>query len=358
MHAEDTVTAQLALFAEAPAPKKKRTRRIHPSVPAAPSSTVPAELLAEADWILLNSSGGKDSQAMASHIVSLAARLGLLHRVVIVHADLGDVEWGGTRQLAEEQARRLGVRFEVVKAEGGDLLARTVARFFKLKAKAETEAREQGLDPTTVKVAPAWPSSSARWCTSDLKRGPIRKLMTRLVDELGPLGRPVRILNCMGQRAAESAPRAKLARVEIDRPASNGKRHVTRWRPIHGWSDAEVWKEIARSGLPYHEAYDWGMSRLSCSFCVLGCEADVVLAARLRPKKAAQYATVERKVGADFKHGLSMREIIRRAAALDAEHGKLRRPPRGTAMARYVGKKTTGEYLSRLDYQGRLDLAA
>ncbi|WP_406153019.1 phosphoadenosine phosphosulfate reductase family protein [Streptomyces sp. NBC_01023] len=181
--------------------------------------------------------------------------------------------------------------------------------------------------------------------------------MTRLVNELGDLGRPVRILNCLGQRAAESAPRAKLAAAEIDRPASNGKRHVTTWRPVHGWSDAEVWKEIARSGLPYHEAYDWGMSRLSCSFCVLGCEADVVLAARLRPKKADEFVAVEQKVGADFKHGLSMAQIIERARALDAEHGELQRPPHGTALSRYVGKKATREYLARVE-RGRLDLAA
>ncbi|MFJ9416642.1 phosphoadenosine phosphosulfate reductase family protein [Streptomyces sp. NPDC101227] len=352
------MSAQLALFADvAPAPKQKRPRRIHPSVPEVPATTIPAALLRAADWILLNSSGGKDSQAMASHVCDLAAKLGLFHRVVIVHADLGDIEWENTRKLAEDQARRLGVRFEVVKAEGGDLLARTVARFFKLKAKAEKEARDEGRDPATAKVAPAWPSSSARWCTSDLKRGPIRKLMTRLVAELGDLGRPARILNCMGQRAAESAPRAKLPAVEIDRPASNGKRHVTTWRPIHGWTDAAVWKEIARSGLPYHEAYDWGMSRLSCSFCVLGCEADVVLAARVRPKKAAEYVAVEKKVGADFKHGLSMAQIVERARALDAEHGELRRPARGTALSGYVGKKATRNYLARVE-RGRLDLAA
>ncbi|MFI1012579.1 phosphoadenosine phosphosulfate reductase family protein [Streptomyces sp. NPDC020965] len=352
------MSAQLTLFTDiATAPKRPRARRTHPSVPDLPATTLPAALLRAADWILLNSSGGKDSQAMASHVCALAAKLGLLHRVVVVHADLGDIEWEGTRKLAADQARRLGVRFEVVRAEGGDLLARTVARFFKLKARAEKEARDQGLDPAAVKIAPAWPSSAARWCTSDLKRGPIRKLITRLVAELGDLGRPARILSCMGQRAAESAPRAKLAPVEIDRPASSGKRHVTVWRPIHGWSDAEVWKEIARSGLPYHEAYDWGMSRLSCSFCVLGCEADVVLAARLRPMKAAEFVAVERSVGTDFKHGLSMREIVERAKALDAEHGELRRPPRGTALSGYIGKNATRKYLARVE-QERLDLVA
>ncbi|MDH6629371.1 hypothetical protein M2271_007207 [Streptomyces sp. LBL] len=126
-------------------------------------------------------------------------------------ADLGDIEWAGTKALAEEQARLAGVhRFEVVKAKGADLLGRVLIRFGKLKAKAEREATEAGLDPSTVKVAPAWPSSAARWCTSDVKRGPIWTLLTKLAAELSHLGRPVRILNCMGQRAAESAPRAKL----------------------------------------------------------------------------------------------------------------------------------------------------
>ncbi|MGP3950821.1 phosphoadenosine phosphosulfate reductase domain-containing protein [Streptomyces sp. 7N604] len=287
---------------------------------------------------------------MLSSVVRRARALGMLDKVVVVHADLDDIEWEGVKKLAEEQARLSGVRrFEVVRAKGGDLLERVVERFFKLKAKAEDKAREEGRDPATAKVPPAWPSSSARWCTSDLKRTPIWTLFTRLANELAHLGRPVRILNCLGQRAAESEQRAELAPVEIDRSASNGKRHVTTWRPIHGWSDAEVWREIARSGLPYHEAYDWGNQRLSCMFCVLGCVGDLVLAARRIPKKAAEYAAVEIQVGADFKKGLSMREIIRRAAALEAEQGPLRKPPRGTAMAGYVGKSTTALYLGRLE---------
>ncbi|GHG80764.1 hypothetical protein GCM10018779_62610 [Streptomyces griseocarneus] len=78
---------------------------------------------------------------------------------------------------------------------------------------------------------------------------------------------------------------------------------------------------------------------------------------RLRPTKAAQYVAVEKKVGADFKNGLSMRTIVERAKALDAEYGELRRPPRGTALSGYVGKKATRKYLDRLA-RGRLDLAA
>ncbi|MEU1601280.1 hypothetical protein ABZ468_53610 [Streptomyces sp. NPDC005708] len=61
---------------------------------------------------------------------------------------------------------------------------------------------------------------------------------------------------------------------------------------------------------------------------------------------AADYARTEVIVKADFKQGLSMREIIRRAAELEKEHGPAARPPAGTALSRYVGKAATAEYLA------------
>ncbi|MDI3101983.1 phosphoadenosine phosphosulfate reductase family protein [Streptomyces sp. AN-3] len=336
--------------AATPAKPKRRKRTVHASVPLTPWTTVPDELILDADWVVISSSGGKDSQAMLSYVVRRARALGMLDKVVVVHADLGRVEWAGTRELAERQARLAGVRrFEVVQASGADLLDRVEIRYGKLKAKAQQEARERGEDPTTAKVPPAWPSSSARWCTPDVKRGPIRTLYTRLVAELAhlDLGRPVRILECIGQRAAESTQRAKLAEVEINSGASNGKRTVTTWRPIHAWSDRTVWREIARSRLPYHPAYDWGNRRLSCVFCVLGCNSDLVNGARRVPELAAAYAEMEVRVGADFKKGLSMREIIRRAEALEKVEGPAARPPAGTAMAEHIGRAMTSRYRAR-----------
>ncbi|MGW1616048.1 phosphoadenosine phosphosulfate reductase domain-containing protein [Streptomyces sp. NPDC002285] len=339
--------ATAAAFLVAPKPKPKRKRTVHASVPFTPTTTVPDELIRDADWVVVSSSGGKDSQAMLWYVVRRAKALGMLDKVVVVHADLGRAEWEGTRELAELQARLCGVRrFEVV-TSGVDFLDRVEIRHGKLKAKAEKEALERGEDPTQAKVAPAWPSSSARWCTSGEKRGPIRTLYTRLTDELAHLGRPVRILACIGQRAAESTQRAKLAEVEIDREASNGRRHITTWRPIHTWNDRKVWREIARSRLPYHPAYDWGNKRLSCVFCVLGCNNDLVNGARRVPELAAAFARTEVKVGADFKQGLSMQEIIRRAEALEAAEGAAARPPVGTAMAEHVGRAVTTKYRVR-----------
>ena len=86
----------------------------------------PADLAAY-DVILVNSSAGKDSQAMLTHLVALADAQQLDRaRLIVVHADLGRVEWEGTRELAQEQAEHYGLRFEVVRREKGDLLGAEV----------------------------------------------------------------------------------------------------------------------------------------------------------------------------------------------------------------------------------------
>ncbi len=70
--------------------------------------------LCDYDCLVVNSSAGKDSQAMLDMVAQQAKAEEVLDRLVVVHADLGRVEWPGTRELAERQARHYGVRFEVV----------------------------------------------------------------------------------------------------------------------------------------------------------------------------------------------------------------------------------------------------
>lgn len=151
-----------------------------------------------------------------------------------------------------------------------------------------------------------WPSAAARYCTSDQKRGPARKLITELVNELGDLGRPARVLNCMGLRGAESRARLRKAALSRDESASSGRRIVDTWLPIHDWTEAEVWKRIRESGVPYHPAYDQGMSRLSCSLCVLASRTDLVRAAQLRPELMREYADLENEIGHQFRVDLSV----------------------------------------------------
>ncbi|MDX2658314.1 phosphoadenosine phosphosulfate reductase family protein [Streptomyces scabiei] len=265
--------------------------------------------LTEYDVILVASSAGKDSQAMLDYVAELAREAGVMDRVVVLHNDLGEVEWPGTAELAQEQAEHYGFRYEMRHREQGLLLDQIRARHYKLRAKGDT-------------TTPAWPSSAARYCTSDQKRAPARKLITQLVDELGIewTGRPSRpvrqakVLYCLGIRAQESSGRKKKPALELDKAATSGVREVTTWHPILSWTEDQVWARIHASGVRYHWAYDKGMKRLSCSFCVLASREDLACAARLRPDMARKYLELEQEIGHTFKADLSMAQIVAEAA--------------------------------------------
>lgn len=243
------------------------------------------------DVVLINSSAGKDSQAMLTHLVELAEEQDFpRERMIVVHADLGRVEWEGTRELAQEQAEFYSLRFEVV-------------------------AREQDL-LDQIEHRGKFPSSTARYCTSDQKTSQVAKLMTRLAAdhrEVNGKDAQIRILNCLGIRAQESPARAKKVAFGLDKPATNGRRHVDRWLPIFDWSKDEVWAKIHESGVRYHPAYDEGMPRLSCVFCVLAGERELILAARLNPTLAQTYVEVEERIGHTFQNGRSMADIVRKS---------------------------------------------
>lgn len=267
--------------------------------------------LAQYDYILVNSSAGKDSQAMLDYIVELADAAGVRGRVVVVHADLGRVEWQHTAELAEDQALHYGLRFEIVTRKGriyrgnelGDLLE---------------HVEQRGM----------WPDSQNRYCTSDHKRGQVGRLITKLGREakIRGIDHPT-ILNCLGMRAEESPARKKLLDFEPDKRASNGIRTVHRWLPIHSWTTQQVWDRIRASGVPHHRAYDLGMPRLSCCFCIFAPRNALLLAGKHNRELLDEYVRVEEKIDHKFRLNCSMASI--KAAIEAGEANKLTRDSLG-----------------------------
>ena len=202
---------------------------------ALPSPSAPD--LASYDVILANISGGKDSQAALDETVRAADAAGVRHRIVTVFCDLGDEdEWPGTRELAAEHAAHYGVRHEVVRRE----IATAGGRRVPQSLSEHIEARGM------------WPDAARRYCTSDMKRAPVHRLMTRLAGEKRAAGitrRRVRILNVLGLRAQESPGRALLAPFARDQRATNQTvRLVDQWLPVHDWDARQVWDRIASAG--------------------------------------------------------------------------------------------------------------
>ena len=246
--------------------------------------------LSDFDIILINSSAGKDSQAMLDRVSYQAEKERVSDRLTVVHADLGAMEWQGTRELAEKQAEHYGCRFEVTKYRDEAGKEKSLLEYIEERGK--------------------WPDSKNRFCTSEFKRGPIGRVMTRLASEL-ELKRPAKILNCMGLRADESPARAKKQEIEPNkRFTTKTTKTVTNWHPLLNWTADQVWQTINESGVEHHCAYDKGMPRLSCCFCIFANKDALVTAGYENYDLLKQYAQVEKKIDHTFRHKEPIAEIL------------------------------------------------
>ncbi len=257
--------------------------------------------IASYDWIAVSSSGGKDSQAMLDYVTELALAAGVADRIVVIHADLGRVEWEGTGELAHAQAKHYGHRFELVSRIGREAT---------VSGKTYKAGEKFGDLLDYAERRGAWPDNKNRWCTSEFKRGPILTVYTALAKEWREKTgekRPCRILDCMGLRALESAARSK--KVQIVERKKSRTQHVVSWLPILRWTEEQVWERIEASGVPYHRAYDLGMPRLSCAFCIFAPKAALVLAGKHNRELLDAYVAVEAKIDHRFRMDISLAEV-------------------------------------------------
>lgn len=207
-------------------------------------------------------SGGKDSQAMYALLRDFVPS----NQIVVVHADLGEVEWEGVQD---------------------HIIQNTDHRVWVVKAKKDFLEM--------VEKRGKWPSAAYRQCTSDLKRGPIFKFIR---NDLKKRGATVAI-NCMGLRAQESSSRAKKEPFAYNKMQScNGRviRHVYNWLPIFHYTTEEVFQTIDVAGQKPFWAYQKN-ERLSCVFCIMGCINDLRHGAEQRPELYKKYVELEKKIG-------------------------------------------------------------
>lgn len=186
------------------------------------------------------------------------------------------------------------IRFEVVERPQGDLLY---------------HIEKRGM----------FPSPKQRYCTSDHKRDQVQRLITALGRDVLTEGKETaRILNCMGMRAEESPARKKMPQFQFNAAASTEplkgeyrRREAWNYLPIHEWTLNEVWDDIKASGVPYHRAYDLGMPRLSCCFCIFAPLAALLIAGQHNPDLLAEYVRVEKQIDHRFRKDLSLESVQR-----------------------------------------------
>ena len=236
-------------------------------------------------------SGGKDSQAMYAHL----SRLVPAEQIVVVHADLGKVEWDGVQDHIRDT---IDHDLHVVRA------GKTFFDMVRRRAATRPDA-------------PAWPSSQYRQCTSDLKRGPIEKFIRADMKARGV----TESVNCMGLRAAESTARAKRPTWRPNKRLSKAGRTVHDWLPIHDWSDKLVFGQIAAAGQKPFHAYSRN-KRLSCVFCIMACDNDILHGADQRPDLVEEIDQIERDTGSTMFPTMGLKARIAAARQAAAERAQ------------------------------------
>jgi DNA sulfur modification protein DndC len=248
------------------------------------------ELIAQGAIFFVGHSGGKDSQAMFAALTKIVPA----DQLHVVHADLGEVEHLNVKSFIRSNidGKDLHVA-QAIHADGSpkDFFSMVRARRVSLDSKGKTEA-------------PAFPSSAARFCTSDLKTGPIWKVIRQLAGDAKI------VVNCVGIRGEESPARAKRIATRgslmVNTKNTNSKRDAFDYWPIASWKIDQVWAEIAEKGQERHPAYDAGNDRLSCAFCIFGSQGDLSNAAAQRPELLAKFTQLETDVRSTMFNGSTL----------------------------------------------------
>jgi 3'-phosphoadenosine 5'-phosphosulfate sulfotransferase (PAPS reductase)/FAD synthetase len=257
-------------------------------VPALATTPEVDSLLAAHAPVAIGVSGGKDSCAAALATIAHLDAIGHGGPQILVHSDLGRVEWKDSLPTCERLAARLGRELVVLRRRAGDMMDRWSVRW------RNNVARYARL--ACVKLILPWSTASMRFCTSELKTAVIcGHLVKRFPGQT--------ILSVSGIRRDESTKR-KRAPVAKRQKKLTRKKHATAgldWNAIVTWQRADVLAYLENQRFPLHEAYTvFGSSRVSCAYCIMASRADLVASTTCRDNREIYREMVDLEVRSSF----------------------------------------------------------
>ena len=256
---------------------------LHPAITTTPEID---QLLARNAVVAIGVSGGKDSDACAIATSEYLDMIGHTGPRLLVHADLGSVEWVQSLSKCEALANTLGWELQVVSRKAGGMMDRWRVRW------ANNVSRYQDL--SCVKLILPWSTPTMRFCTSELKSAPIASYLRRRFKGQD-------IVNVTGIRREESTNRRKAAVAADDFRLKRKNAEGMVWNSIIDMELADVKATLARRGVPLHEAYTvYGSSRVSCTFCIMQSEVDMQASVRCEDNHANYRDMVDLEVRSTF----------------------------------------------------------
>lgn len=290
-------------------------------------------LVARGAVFVCSHSGGKDSDMLYRWMLA-----NIPHgQMIVVHADLGDAEHTGTL----DHARKLVTHHDVLvaKAITKDGASKWFLDMVMMRHDVLTARGDNDVSP--------WPKQGECQGTSDLKRGPIAKVIRQWVKDNNHSGL---VVECLGRRADESERRAgsTVNCFKLDVRNSVAGREWYKVDPIADYTTAAVLDAI---GDDLHVTYTkHGFERMSCCICVHGSDTDTATAAAVRPHLFAKYVAVERFTGKTMR----MRSTTKAERQANAELAKSVRVTLEEYAAANANAELVAQYVAELAATGRI----
>lgn len=289
------------------------------ALPPSRAHTEPIDVMSYQRYIVAFS-GGKDSVAALLHLLEMGVPKELIevhhHNVDGEHTgEDGLMDWPVTLDYCRKVATALGLRFSQSWRQGGierelrrDNQATAPVSIPYLVDGKRMEVGGKGKPNTRLKFPQVSANLSVRWCSSVVK---ISCLDAWISND--PQFLEGRTLVITGERAEESSSRAHYHEFEPHRKDNrNGarvRRFVDHWRPVHKWTESQVWDTIKRWRIVPHVGYKLGFGRLSCRTCVFASKDQWATVKVIAPNQFSRVAEVEAFTGQTIHRTKSVHEL-------------------------------------------------
>ena len=274
-------------------------------------------------------SGGKDSLALTLDLLDRGTprdKIELHHHDVDGREGSHVFDWPCTNSYVQAVGDALGLKVFYSWKQGG--LERELLRencgtapivFTRGDGTLVTMGGERSKTNTRRKFPQVSASLRTRWCSGVAKIDVADRLLIN--DERFTSGKT---LVLTGERAQESANRARYAAFEPDRADNrNGRvpRWIDHWRSVHHWTEEQVWARIARAGICPHPSYFLSFGRASCLCCIFLGKNGWATVRDIAPAHFQRIADYEKEFGYTIHRSLSVVEQADRGTshAVDRE---------------------------------------
>jgi 3'-phosphoadenosine 5'-phosphosulfate sulfotransferase (PAPS reductase)/FAD synthetase len=270
------------------------------------------------DKIIVAFSGGKDSLACLLHLLEIGTpknKIELWHHEIDGREGSNLMDWTITPGYCDAIAEAFEIPIYYSWKVGGFECEMLKENGRTKPTKFETPNGEilqaggiRGKISTRRKFPQVSPDLRVRWCSAYLKID----VCTIAINNQTRFENS-KTLIVTGERAEESTSRANYKEFEKHRSdKSEGKkaRHVDHWRPVHSWSEREIWTIIERWKVNPHPAYKLGWGRVSCQFCIFGSNDQWASACVVSPERLSKVADYEKEFGLTIHRTLTIDERL------------------------------------------------